>query len=60
MLVVTRYPVNTSNITAMLIKFIFPLLFKLNKNIICKKLNKYNTIFNSVFRQNVTHFYNKL
>lgn len=33
---------------------------KLNKSIICKKLNKYNTIFNSVFRQNVTHFYNKL
>lgn len=33
---------------------------KLNKNIICKKLNKYNTIFNAVFRQNVIHFYNKL
>ena len=33
---------------------------KLNKNIICKKLNKYNTLFNSVFRQNITHVYNKL
>lgn len=33
---------------------------RLNKNIICKKLNKYNTIFNSTFRQNITHFYNKL
>uniref|UniRef100_A0AAU8MKV2 Uncharacterized protein n=1 Tax=Geladintestivirus 5 TaxID=3233137 RepID=A0AAU8MKV2_9CAUD len=33
---------------------------KLNKNIICKKLNKYNNIFNFTFRQNVVHFYNKL
>ena len=33
---------------------------KLNKDIICKKLNKYNTLFNSVFRQNITHVYNKL
>lgn len=33
---------------------------KLNKNIICKKLNKYSTIFNSKFRQNVVYFYNKL
>uniref|UniRef100_A0AAU8MKN2 Uncharacterized protein n=1 Tax=Geladintestivirus 6 TaxID=3233138 RepID=A0AAU8MKN2_9CAUD len=33
---------------------------KLNKNIICKKLNKYNNVFNSTFRQNVIHFYNKL
>lgn len=33
---------------------------KLNKNIICKKLNRYNNVFNSTFRQNVVHFYNKL
>lgn len=33
---------------------------KLNKNIICKKLNRYSTIFNTRFRQNVVHFYNKL
>ena len=33
MLVVTKYPVNTSNTTEILIKFIFPLLFRFNKNI---------------------------